>query len=78
MNMYIESMLFERIAFTPDSIEHLLAREYTAGRFEELLENLEFFWGEIDGEAADQDFVTIEVHPNIPHSILGVRFDACL
>ena len=68
--MNIERMLFKGITVSPNPVEHLLAREHPAGRFEELHENLEFFWGQIDGMAVDQNFVTIEVHPNIPYVIL--------
>ena len=78
MDMHIERMLFERIAFSPDSIEHLLARKYTAGRFEELLENLEFLGSQIDRVAVDLDFMTIEVHSKIPCVILSVRLDASI
>jgi hypothetical protein len=78
MNMHIKRVLFERVAFSPNPVEHLLAREYAARRFEELLQNLEFLWSQIDGMAVDQDFMTSEVHPKISCAKLDVRLDAGL
>ena len=60
--MNIERVFFESITFSPDAVEHLLAREHTAGRFEELPKNLEFLGGQIDGLAVDQDFMAMKVH----------------
>jgi hypothetical protein len=65
-------VFFKSITFSLDTVEYLLAREHAVGRFEELPENLKFLWSQIDGLAVDQDFMTIEVHPKIPHAILGV------
>jgi hypothetical protein len=50
MNVNIKRVLFESITFSPDTVEHLLAREHAAGRFKELPENLEFLWGQISTE----------------------------
>ena len=57
-----QRVFFESIPFSPNPVEHLLAREYTARRFEEMLQNLEFLWSQIDGMAVDQDFMTSKVH----------------
>jgi len=40
-----------------------------------MLENLEFLVSEVDGMAVDRDFVTIEVHPKIPRTILKTRLN---
>ena len=53
MNVNIECVLFESIPFSPDTVEHFLAREHAAGRFEKLPENLEFLWGQINGMTVD-------------------------
>src|SRR5262249_17035664 len=76
MNVHIQRVFFERITFSPNPIEHLLAREHAAGRFEKLPENLEFLWSQLDGTAVDQDFMTIKVHPQIARGIPDVRLDA--
>src|SRR5262249_55335788 len=38
----------------------------------------EFFGGQLDGLALDQDFVTIKVHPKRSRVILDLRFEAGL
>src|SRR5262249_28893577 len=78
MDVHVERVLFKRIALSPDPIEHLLAREHAVRGLEELLENLEFFGGQLDGLALDQDFVTIKVRPKRSRVILDLRYEAGL
>lgn len=51
MNVNLKRVFFESITFSPDTVEHLLAREHMTRRFEELSEDLEFLGGQIDGMA---------------------------
>src|SRR5215813_14346641 len=58
MDVDIERVFFEGIAFSPHAVQHLLSRENAAWRFEEIPENLKLLWSEFDEFTVDPYLVT--------------------
>src|SRR5215510_6304716 len=71
VNVNIERVFLEGIAFSPYAIQHLLPREDATWRFEEIPKNLKLLWSEVDELALDPHLVAFEIHLHFASGTLG-------
>lgn len=68
--MNVQRMFFQRVTFSPHSVEHLLPREDSTWSLNKLKENLKFLWSQLDSLPTDHDFMSIKIHPDISGTVV--------